>query len=195
MFIRTAAKTFYDITQSETLFRFDIAIGLVCYVFFLFLPLALYKLLASVNENMAKVMVVLALISVPIAFSNFQNKFAVLSLIHDSNYLKVFSPAQLQAQVLFYINKYDDGFLIEQIFSGLWLFPLGYLVFKSGFLPKILGIFLMLGCFGYLLDFFGKCLWQDYTSTWFSSYLILPASIGEIGICFWLMIMGVKDPV
>ena len=82
---------------------------------------------------------------------------------------------------------------IVHIFSGLWLFPFGYLVFKSGFLPKILGILLMLGCFGYLINFVGHTLITNYSKIGVSSYIILPASIGEIGICLWLLIIGTKD--
>ena len=80
----------------------------------------------------------------------------------SSGYLKVFSNEQLQAQVLFYLNQYDNGILILLIFWGLWLFPFGYLVFKSEFLPKFLGVLLMLGCFGYLINLFGNTLIPNY---------------------------------
>jgi hypothetical protein len=82
---------------------------------------------------------------------------------------------------------------IVHIFSGLWLFPFGYLVFKSSFLPKFLGVLLMLGCFGYLINFLGNTLIPDYSTLGISSYIRLPASIGEIGTCLWLLIMGAKD--
>ena len=188
-----SSATFHKIVSSESLFRFGIVSGLICYSFFLFLPLVLYKLLKPVNEIYAKLMVLLAVVSVPISFINIQNQFAVLSLISGSNYLNVFSNDQLQAQVLFYLNQYENGILIVSIFWGLWLFPFGYLVFKSGFLPKILGILLMLGCFGYLINFWGHSLIHNYSKIGISFYVSLPASLGEIGTCLWLLIMGAKD--
>jgi len=187
------SQTFHNLVSSETLFRFGIVSGLICYSFFLFLPVVLYKLLKPVNENYAKLMVLLAAVSVPISFINIQNKFAVLSLIKASDYLDGFSTEQIQSQVLFYLDQYDNGILIVSIFWGLWLLPFGYLVFKSGILPKILGVLLMLGCFSYLINFFGHSLIPDYSKMGISSYISLPASLGEIGTCLWLLIMGARD--
>jgi hypothetical protein len=188
-----ASLTFQNITDSELLFRFGIVGGLLCYIFFLFLPIVLYNLLKQVNENMAKMMVLLAIISVPMFFINVQNEFAVLSLIKNTNYLKFFSAEQIQLQVLFHLNHYNYGMRLVHLFSGLWLFPFGYLVFKSGFLPKILGLLLMLGCFGYLTNFFGRTLISNYSELGISSFMSLPASLGEIGTCLWLLIIGAKD--
>ena len=106
------ATTFNNIVNSELLFRMGIVSGLLCYTFFLFLPLVLYKLLKPVHATYAQYMVALAVVSVPISFVNILNKFAVLSLIKDTAYLKVFSTEQLQNQVLFYLNQYDDGILV-----------------------------------------------------------------------------------
>ena len=188
-----AALTFENITNSETLFRLGIASGLLCYTFFLFLPLVLYKLFKDTNENMAKLMVLLALISVPMYFINVQNELSALSIINNPNYLKGFTKEQIQSQVLFYIVQYDNGMRLIHVFSGLWLFPFGYLVYKSDFLPKFFGILLMLGCIGYLINFFGRLLIHDYSELGVSSYISLPASIGEIGICLWLLIIGAKE--
>ena len=138
-------------------------------------------------------MVILALASVPISLINIQNQFDVLSLLSGADYLKALEAAQLQAQVMLSLASYNNGIRILQIFWGLWLFPFGYLVFKSGFLPKILGLFLMAGCFGYLINFFGYSLLPNYSETGISTLASLPASIGEIGICLWLLIMGAKD--
>ncbi|HRI01341.1 MAG TPA: DUF4386 domain-containing protein [Saprospiraceae bacterium] len=188
-----ASLTFQKISTSETLFRFGIVSGLLCYTFFLFLPLILYTLLRQVNENMAKLMVLLAVISVPMYFINVQNELTALSLIDTPNYLRVFNQEQIQAQVLFYIDQYDEGMRLIHIFSVLWLFPFGYLVFKSNFLPRFFGILLMLGSLGYLLNFFGHTLISNYSELGIGSYLSLPASLGEIGICLWLVFIGAKD--
>lgn len=77
-------------------------------------------------------------------------------------------------------------------FWGLWLLLLGYLVFRSGFLPKVLGILLMIGCFGYLINFTGGFLIRSYADLGIARIIALPASIGEIGLCLWLLIAGIK---
>ncbi len=184
--------TYNNIKTSESLFRFGIVSGLLCYVFFLFLPVALYKLLKPVNEVYAKLMVLLAVTSVPISFMNIQHKFAVLSIIKGEVF-KTFTNEQLQFQVMFYLNQFNKGILMVSVFWGLWLLPFGYLVYKSGFLPKILGVLLMLGCFGYLINFLGNSLIEDYSSLGVSKYIGMPATFGEIGICLWLLIMGAKE--
>ncbi|OXB11585.1 hypothetical protein B0A81_00905 [Flavobacterium plurextorum] len=179
--------TLTNIVNAEFLFRLGIVSGLICYTFFLFLPLVLYKLLKSFNKTYALYMVVLAIVSVPISFVNMLNKFAVLSIISSGQ--------QQKEEIMFYLNQYDFGNLIVQIFWGLWLFPFGYLVFKSAIIPRFLGVLLMLGCVGYLINFFGNALFPNYSELGMSSYVRLPASLGEIGTCLWLLIMGAKDKV
>ncbi|MEG1236359.1 MAG: DUF4386 domain-containing protein [Flavobacterium sp.] len=181
------SATLTNIVNAEFLFRLGIVSSLICYTFFLFLPLVLYKLLKSFNKTYALYMVVLAIVSVPISFVNMLNKFAVLSIISSGQPQK--------EEIMFYLNQYDFGNLIVQIFWGLWLFPFGYLVFKSAIIPRFLGILLMLGCVGYLINFFGNALFSNYSELGISSYVRLPASLGEIGTCLWLLIMGAKDKV
>lgn len=188
-----ASLTYHNIASSQILFRLGIISGLLCYTFFLFLPFVLYKLLKPVHENYAKLMVLLAVLSVPIFFLNIQNEFTVLSLVNDTTNHFGLTAEQIQSQVMLHLDQYKNGMRIVHIFSGLWLFPFGYLVFKSGFLPKILGVLLMLGCFGYLINFIGQTLIPNYSKLGVSSYIRLPASIGEIGTCLWLLIMGAKE--
>ncbi len=185
--------TLNNIIASETLFRLGILVGLICYTAFLFLPFALYKLLSPVNKAFAVGMVALAVVSVPISFANMLNKFAVLTLLSKANYLTAMGSDTLQTQVLMYLDFYRNGNQITSIFWGLWLFPFGYLVTKSGFLPKILGILLIAGCFGYIINFTGNFLFEGYSATGFSNFVTLPGSLGEIGMCVWLLIIGTKD--
>ncbi|MFZ6013555.1 MAG: DUF4386 domain-containing protein [Bacteroidota bacterium] len=194
LFVRgDVSATIQNIKASEFLYRSGMVSAMICYVFFLLLPLVLYKLLQPVNDTYAKLMVALAVVSVPISLLNIQNRFAILTLINDANYLTVFGAEQLQAQVLFYLRLFNDGNLIAQIFWALWLFPLGFLIFKSGFLPKFLGIILMVGSAGYVLDFFGWTLLPNYQELPIADFATLPASIGEIGTCLWLLIAGAKE--
>ena len=189
------ARTVENIAASQGLFRIDIASGFICYVAFLFLPLAFYRLLSHVSQSGAVLMVLLAVVSVPIALGNLVNKLDVLTLLSGKAYLANYSADQLNAAVMLSLARYDSGVLVAKIFWGLWLLPLGYLVFRSGMLPKVLGILLMLGCFGYLVDVFGATLFSEYSSTNTARFARLPASIGEIGTCLWLVIFGARKRV
>jgi len=184
------AATMNNVSNYEWLFRFDIVITIIMHICFILLSLALYQLLKKVEKNFALLMVIFVLIGIPISYQLLIKKFDILKLISDVEYLKVFQKDQIQAQVMLLFSSYESGFQISQIFWGLWLFPFGYLVFKSGFLPKFLGICLMLGCFGYLFDTLGRIVFINYFNT---RLIILPASIGEIGICLWLLIAGIKE--
>lgn len=184
------AKTVENIAASQGLFRIDIASGFICYVAFLFLPLAFYRLLSHVSLSASVLMVLLAIVSVPIALGNLVNKLDVLTLLSGKDYLAHYSVDQLNAAVMLALARYDSGVLVAKIFWGLWLLPLGYLVFRSGLLPKVLGVLLMLGCFGYLVDVFGATLFSEYSTTKLARFARVPASIGEIGTCLWLVIFG-----
>ena len=186
----SASKTYENITNNELLFRLGIVVNIITFLIYIALPLALYKLLHEVNKVYANLMVIFVLVSVPISFVNMLNKFSVLTLINKAEYLEKLGVSELQTQVMFHIDKYYNGIEISQIFWGLWLFPFGYLVYKSGFLPKLLGILLMAGCFGYLITFFGGFLYSDFNKTIISDIIGKPAPLGEIGICLWLLIMG-----
>ena len=146
--------------------------------------------ISPINKSHATLMVIFALISVPLSFVNILNKFSILTLISKKAYLQGISTIELQTQVMLHLDYYNNGNQIAQIFWGLWLLPFGYLVYKSGFLPKILGIFLMLGCFGYLIEFFAQFLIPPYNNSIVQTIVGIPSPIGEIGICLWLLIMG-----
>ena len=184
-----ATATFNNIVASETLFRLGIYAGVLCYTAFLLLPLVLYKLLQHVDKTHAVAMVALALTSVPISLFNLTHKFAVLTLINKPSF---FTGADLHKHVLLQLEYYNNGIDVAAVFWGLWLFPFGYLVFKSGMLPKVLGILLMAGCFGYLINFTGSFLFPGYNDLGISGYVSLPSGLGEIGTCLWLLIAGVK---
>lgn len=189
-----ASATVRNIVASESLFRLGIVAGLVCHTAFLLLPLVLYKLLAPFGKGAAVLMVAFAVVSVPISFVNLLNKLDILSLLSGADYPQAFTTEQLHAQVMQSLAAYRNGMLVSQIFWGLWLLPFGYLVFKSGILPRILGVLLVMGCFGYLIDFLGGALFRGYPDTAIARLVTLPGSFGEIGTCLWLLIMGVREP-
>jgi len=180
-----AATTAANIMASESLFRLGIVLNLFTFIGQIFLVLALYQLLKVVNKNMASLMVIFSLAAVPIAMLNELNNLAVLLLLSGADYLKVFTTEQLQALVYLFLRLHNQGLNIAQIFWGLWLFPMGYLVFKSGFLPRILGVLLMIGCFGYVIQSFAAFLGYNVSIIFFTGW-------GELLILLWLLIKGVN---
>ncbi|WP_410221006.1 DUF4386 domain-containing protein [Pedobacter sp.] len=188
------AQTFNNILDHESLFRLSIAASALCYIAFIFLPIALYQLLKSVSKFYAKIMVLLVMVSIPISFSNLQNKYAILSLIEALKQPGAIT-SEIHQQTMLYLNQYDQGIFVATVFWGLWLLPFGYLVYKSTFLPKFLGILLMLGCLGYLANYFGNTLSGNYGNIGIAQYLSLLPAAGEIGTCLWLLFIGAREKV
>lgn len=186
---KDAVVTTQNIMAHETLFRAAILSSMLCYTAFLLLPLVLYRLLHGVHKTAAQLMVAMAVVSVPISIINLQHKWAVVEAIQTNT---AAPNAAIATTVLQSINAYNNGILLVSLFWGLWLLPFGYLVYRSGFLPKLLGILLMLGCLGYLINLGGYTLLSNYSQLGISQYISLPASIGEIGTCLWLLIAGIK---
>ncbi len=182
-----AATTASNIIASEGLFRLSIVSALVTQLVNLLLVLVLYKLLKPVNKNHAVLMVILFLVSVPITMLNELNQFAALLLLSGADHLTVFTADQLQALVLLFLDLHEHGILITGIFWGLWLFPMGYLVFKSGYIPRIIGVLLMIGCFGYLIDSFMAFLFPN-----FGVSIAQFTFVGEVLLPLWLLIRGVN---
>lgn len=181
------------IRSHEALFRLGVAAGLICYTAFLLLPLVLYRLLAPFGQSAAIAMVALATASVPIAFANMAYRINVLSLLGDEPGLARLTAAALEFQVLMALESYWNGIFILKIFWGLWLLPFGWLLFRSQLIPRLFGVLLMAGCFGYLVAFFGRLLVPEFSELASTRYISLPGSIGEIGTCLWLLIMGVRE--
>ena len=186
-----AAATVGHLLAGETLFRLGILGGLVCYTAFLVLPVALYRLLAPVQPTGALLMLVLAAASVPLSFANMLNKMAILPLLQVAAHGGS-EAAAAHNQIMQYLQRYHEGNAVAQIFWGLWLLPLGYLLIKSGFVHRALGWLLLAGGAGYLLDFGANLLWPAYPQLGLSSWLTLPAGLGEIGTCLWLLLVGVR---
>ena len=149
-----APATVNHIMAYESLFRIGFVISLFSVVLFLLAAWSLYVLLKPVNQNLALLFLLLNLGGFAIWCFSLLNLFAGLLLLSGADYLKVFQPDQLQAQAMLFVNLHKSGYIIAQIPYGIWLFPLGYLVFKSGFLPKILGLLLIVDGFGLLICVF-----------------------------------------
>jgi hypothetical protein len=192
-----AATTAGNIMASAWQFRIGFVVDLVAAVLFLMTAWALYVLLKPVNKNLALLFLLLNLGGV--AVSCFSDLFLIASqlLVSGADYLKVFQVDQLKALAMLSLYIYKYGFLgIAQIFFGAWLFPLGYLVFKSGFLPRFLGVILMVHCVVWLMSALQFFLFPDFIGITFVGITYLSNPIGfisEFGLTLWLLIMGAKE--
>ena len=185
-----AAATASNIVAHEWQFRIGIVGDLVSIVFFLLAAWGLYVLLKPVNKGLALLFVLLNLGGVAVYSINLLNQLAAVLLLSGADYLKVFQVEQLQALAMFFLNLHQNGYWIAQIFFGAWLFPLGYLVYKSGFLPRILGIVMMIHCVGWLLT---TLQWFLFPGLAAITYLTYPLGfISEFGLTLWLVIKGVN---
>lgn len=191
IFVRgNATATANNISAHETLFRLGIAADLIGQAMFIFVALALYDLLKGINHRHAVAMLTLILVAIPIAFLNEVNSIAALILVRGADFLSVFDNRQRDALARLFLNLRGVGFDIAGIFWGLWLFPLGLLSYRSGIIPRILGVLLMIGCFAYLINSFTSLVlpqYEEIVSKWVS-----PLQAVELLFMFWLLIMGAK---
>lgn len=181
-----APATANNIVASESLFRLGFVSNLLAFTTNVFLAYFLYKLLKPVNQGMALLMVILICVGLAIALLNELNQFAAFLLFSGAVSLPAFHTEQVQSLAAFWLTLYEHGFAIAHIFWGLWLFPLGYLVFKSGFLPKAIGVLLLIAGTGYIVDFTFFFLFPDIKVT-VSEFTF----VGEVLLILWLLIKGV----
>jgi hypothetical protein len=154
------------------------------------LSILLYVLLKPVNKTLSLVAAVSRLAMTTIHGVNLLTRFIVLLLLSGATYLTVFEPAQLQAQVMVFLDAYNYGFTIGIVFLFLHALILGYLIFKSGYFPRILGVLFIIASLGYLIDSFSHVLIANYKTG--PVYLAIPIAIAEIAFPLWLIIKGVN---
>ena len=187
-----AAATADNILTHETMFRLAILADLIGAVIFICLAIALYRLLSGVNKTWAGLMIALVLVSAAVGFLNTLNNSAALTLFRGTDYLTVFDKPQRDALGMLFIRLHSQGIFINEIFWGLWLFPFGLLVFRSGFLPRFIGVWLMINCFGWLALSITALFFPTYYGTAFQ--WSQPVLCGELAIILWLLIKGAKVP-
>ncbi len=187
-----AAATADSILAHETLFRLAIMGDLVGQVIFICLAIALYRLLSGVNKTWAGLMVAFVLVSAAVGFFNTLNDIAALILFRGADFLAVFDKPQRDALGMLFVRLHSQGIFIDEIFWGLWLFPFGLLVFRSGFLPRFIGVWLIVNCFGYVALSVTALFFPDYYGAAFR--WAQPILFGELAIMLWLLIKGAKVP-
>jgi hypothetical protein len=187
-----AAATASNIAAHQTLFRLGILSDLFTAVMAIFLTLALYRLFKGVDQFLAALVVILGAFTVtPIYFLNTLNDAAALLLIRGADFLSAFDKPQREALAMLFLRLHGHGVLVNEVFWGLWLLPFGLLVYKSGFLPRVLGVWLVLNCLAYVAQSVTGILWPQYLDT-VANYAF-PVMFGELATMLWLVIMGAKQ--
>jgi hypothetical protein len=186
-----AAATADNLRASAGLFRVGIASELIHQALGVFLALALYRLFKPVDESLARHLVALgALVSVPIMFVNVLNEIAALVIARGSGFLSVFERPQLDALAYLFLHLHGRGITVASIFWGLWLFPFGLLVIRSGFIPRVLGYLLLVAGAAYLASAAATLLLPQYGPM--VAKVALPLEVAEVPIIFWLAIWGAR---
>ncbi len=188
-----ASATVNSILAHESLFRAGIAVGIVSELFFVGAILALYRLLRDVGQTLAALMALLILFDVPLAFLSTANQVATLTLARGADFLAAFEQPQRDALVLLLLKFDSAGALVSQVLWGLWLLPLGLLVYRSRFLPRFLGLWLLLNGLAYVvMSATGLFFPDDFKLV---RNLAMPALFGEMVLMLWLLIRGARRPV
>jgi hypothetical protein len=185
-----ATATASNIMASEGLFRLGIVSDSIVFLIEIVIVVLLYVLLKPVNKTLSLIAAFFRLAMTVIQGINLLNNFNALILLSGADYLKVFEPEQLHTLVLLFLNSHEYVVLIWGLFFGLHLFFLGYLVYKSGYIPKILGVVLIIAFACYQIQGWGKILLPHYEKIFNSIGLI---SVIEIAFALWLVIKGVRD--
>ncbi len=194
LFVRgDATATAANIAAHELLFRFGIVADLFCGTIVIFIVLALYRLLKEVDQNLAVLMVILGgVLPAAIYFFNVLNDAAALLLVRGADFLSVFDKPQLDALAMLFLRLHHQVIVGAEILWGLWLLPLAVLVYRSRFLPRFLGVWLIINGFAYLIQSATGLLLPQYEDA-VATYL-LPATLGEVAFVLWLLVKGVNMP-
>ncbi|KAF1008484.1 MAG: hypothetical protein GAK28_00905 [Luteibacter sp.] len=185
------AATARNIAEQATLFRLGIVADMAAGLLMIFITLALRRLLLSVDEGMSRAVVILGgVLPAALYFANTVNDAAALTLIHAPPYLDAFSQAQREALALFFLRLHGQTVYAAEMFWGAWLLPLALLVYRSGFLPRLLGAWLFVNGLAYIAQSVVAFLAPSCLDS--LSDICSPIQFGEIAFTLWLLLMGVK---
>jgi hypothetical protein len=190
----TAEQVYQAIVTNAGSFRLGLVIALISAFLFLMTAWGLYVLLRTVSGNLALLFLLLNAVGVAIQCASMFPLIAAVLQGDGASHMQAFSAAQLEGMAYLSINVYKTGFVTAQLFFGMWLFPLGYLVYGSRFLPRFLGVLLMLDGIAVLIWFLQALLMPDYAAIRYPGLLV--SFIAEVGLALWLLVMGAKvtDP-
>jgi len=183
-----ALATADNILAHETMFRLSIFGDLIGHVIFICLAVALYCLLSTVNKTWAILMVSFVLVSAAVGFLNALNNIAAVILFRGGEFLDVIDKTQRDALGMLFVRLHSNGEFISEIFWGVWLFPFGLLVYRSGFLPRLLGVWLIIACFSWIALSITALFFPSHYGAAFT--WLQPAFFAEMAIMLWLLIRG-----
>jgi hypothetical protein len=187
-----AAATALNITAEPTLYRSLLLVDLASSIAFLFIAWALYELFKDVSRKQARLLVMMVMAGAIFQIVNLLNLTAPLLFLSGADFLSAFTRPQLESLSLASIRLHSLGIYIVYAFWGLWLFPFGILVMRSGFLPKILGILLIVAGIAELIVCVTGMVFPAYANMMFNLTTPFDA-LGEVPIALWLLIKGAKE--
>jgi hypothetical protein len=185
-----APQVYQAIVTNEGSFRLGLVVALTSGFLFLMVAWGLYVLLRPVNRNLALLFLLLNAVGVAIAGASMLPLVSAMLQGDAASHMEAFSAAQREGLAYLSINVYKLGFVTAQLFFGMWLFPLGYLVYKSGFLPRFLGVILVLDGVAVLVWFLQALLLPDYPALRYPGLAL--SFVAEFGLALWLLVKGVK---
>lgn len=181
------AKSTANILANEFTFRLSIVSAILCALATIATAYYIFKLLKPINKSYAKWIVIFTMMVAPITMINELNHISILALLKNKELIASFSTTQVEGLINLFLDLHKYGLQISNIFFGLWLLPMGYLVIKSGYIPKVIGYFLLITCLGYLLDFLIFFIYPSFGIV-FSEFTWL----GEVMMVLWLLVKGVN---
>ena len=187
-------QVYQAIVTDASSFRLGLVMALISAFLFLLTAWGLYVLLRPVNQDVALLFLLLNVVGVAIQCASMLSLVSALLMGDGASHMGAYSAAQLEGLAYLSIDVYKTGFVIAQLFFGTWLFPLGYLVYRSGFLPRILGVLLILDGIGEMIWFLQVLLLPAYPAIHYPGTVV--SLIAEVGLASWLLVKGVKvvDP-
>jgi hypothetical protein len=185
------AATSGNILASERLFRLGMVSELICAAEFIYLVWVLYRLLSGVSKTHAALMVMWGLAFVPVMVVNVLSEIAALTLLRGADFLSFLAQPQREALAMLFLDLHRYGYIVGWIF-GPWLIHLGALIYRSGFLPRLVGVLLIAAGFGYLAESITPLLLPSYANV-VDRFASIPLMIGEPVLILWLLIIGAKD--
>jgi Domain of unknown function (DUF4386) len=186
----TASQVYQAMMTNEGSFRLALVVALTTGFLFLMAAWGLYVLLRPVNRNLALLFLLLNAVGVAIQGASMLSLVSAMLQGDGASHMQAYSAAQLEGLAYLSINVYKTGWVTAQLFFGTWLFPLGYLVYKSGYLPRFLGVLLMLDGIGVLIWFLQALLLPAYNAIHYPGLAV--SFIAEVGLALWLLVKGVK---
>ena len=185
-----AVVTAGNILANELLYRIGIVSDILMALCYLFTALALYRLLVSVNKNLAQMMVLFAAAGSVLLLSNVLNELAPLSILTSGAYMGAFTEAQLQALAMSSFDTFNHGYMVGQSFFALWVLPLGLLVWRSKFIPKAYGLLFIIEAACGLLSVVAHFLGFGGSA---ETFLLVPGMLAEFAFLGWLLIKGIDE--